>query len=655
MKKGLIAFSLFAGMTACLAAANQLAGMLLFLLHRQNPKGASWQTMLQAWQLAPDDFTRKKIVLCAVFGALVGFGGPIALVVAALRGPDRGLFGRARFANRADIRKEKLDAERGILLGKASDKFLRLGGYEFVMLAAPTRTGKGVGFVVPNLLTYEGSVFVLDIKGENYEITSEFRRRFMGNEIYYFNPFSEYTARWNPLSYVPEDRRFWVTSLNALATIIYPTNEKDPFWTDQAKSLFIGLALLVLETPALPKTIGEILRQGSSKGQQPADYFRHIIEVRAATTPLSETCLEYLNRFLNNSETVLKGIVSSFTAPLAIWTNPILDKATSMSDFDLRDVRKRRMSIYVHVDAGEIQQAGFLLNLMFSQLVNENVKELPEKNPELKYQCLLMLDEFTAMGKVSILAKGVGYMAGYNMRMVLVIQDKEQLESVYGKSDSHNMVTNMGAVVYFTPTQIDEAEKYSKMIGYETVTNTSKQRSTGGVFAGGRANASETESAHSRALMLPQELLSMPKTKQLVVRPGIPVIHADKMSYFQDPYFVERYTAVPTRVAIVDGSPRTVPIPVPLPAANWRIYNTQLAASNYYLGEDFSDLQKDGTEDHADQVLVGLVNEPDSYPSEMVDAACKSLAKRKANEYLYQLERDNRDTVSAGPYRELMH
>src|SRR5699024_5501208 len=142
---------------------------------------------------------------------------------------------------------------------------------------------------------------------------------------------------------------------------------------------------------------------------------------------------------------------------------------TSANDFDLRDVRKRKMTIYLHIPAGEVMQAQFILNLFFSQLINENVKELPEENPALKYQCLMMLDEFTAVGKVGIIAKGVGYMAGYNMRLAIIVQSPSQLESTYGKEDAHSIIENMGAVIYFTPSQNKEAEEYSKMIGTQTI------------------------------------------------------------------------------------------------------------------------------------------------------------------------------------------
>jgi type IV secretion system protein VirD4 len=654
-RRTLIGAGIAAGVLAAAIAANFVAGALLFLLHRQDPSGATHATMLQAIQSYEDRATRQKIVLSALGGLALCFGAPVFVIVMAMRQPDNGLYGRARFANRKDIKAEGLDAPRGILLGRLDGEFLKLPGYEFVLLAAPTRTGKGVGFVIPNLLTYEGSVVVHDIKGENYNLTSEFRRRYMGAEVVYWNPFSENSLRWNPLHYISSDPKFRVTGLTALAADIYPPNPKDPFWNDSAKNLFVGLALMVLETPALPKTFGEILRQGSGKGQAIGDYLKHIIDLRAASSmPLSETCTDYLNRFLNNSETVLKGVLSSFIAPLAIWGNPIIDKATSGNDFDFRDLRKRKIALYVHVPAGEVKQAGFILNLFFSQLINENVKQLPEENPELKHQCLLLLDEATAMGKVEILAKGVGFMAGYNMRLAIIIQDKTQLESTYGKEDAHNILSNMGAVVYFTPSDIKEAEEYSKMIGTDTVRGGSLQYSNVGIM-NAKSSRSETTQAASRALMLPQELRQMPKDQELIVRSGIPVIKADKISYFKDPYFLERFRAVPMRTVTIDGQTREVPIPVPLPAANWRFYNTSIERSSYYLGDDFSDLSSTALQEESEDMLLGLVNSPppDASPAR-VEAAIQALARRKAEQFMRELNEDNSAAVAQGPYAQLV-
>jgi type IV secretion system protein VirD4 len=615
------------------ALANYMAGVFLYLSYRQNPLAAEFATIEAAWHAAETPVQKRKVKVSALMAALLCFGGPGLLLQMILREKPQPAHGNARFANRKDVQQEGLDKPSGLLLGKFQRQLLRLPGYEFALLAAPTRTGKGVGFCIPNLLTFADSAVVLDIKGENYNLTSAFRRKHLGNEVFYFNPFSETTARWNPLSYVSKDPNYRGNDLKALATIIYPPNPKDPFWSDSASNLFIGLALLVLETPSLPQTIGEVVRQGSGKGRGVADYLRHVIAARQNSgTPLSGACVDCLNVFLDNPENTLKNILSSFAAPLAMWrSNAVIDKATSADDFDLRDVRRKKMTIYIHIPANEVLQAGFIVNMFFSQLINENVRQLPEDNPQLKYQCLLLMDEFTSMGKVDIIAKGVGYMAGYNMRLAIVIQDRSQLESTYGKEDAHNIVSNMGVMIVFTPSQVREAEEYSKLIGNQTIMTSSRQRSNIGAMSAGKSSLSETETQHARPVMLPQELLGMDRKKELIVRAGIPVINAEKIRYYEDPYFAERFNAVPMRDVSVQGQVRKVPVPLALPSSNWRIYKQSLARSDYYLQGDLSDLSPAAALD--ERSILDELNDAQPRPEAELEAMCQVLAKEKVAQF----------------------
>lgn len=622
--------------------AIRLAGMVLFLSYHENPLNASFWTIFDASASIETHRQRLKVIGSVFISSFVTLAIPFGLAMAYRRRNDD-IYGKARFADKKDLQEEGLLTKKGIVLGRFGEDLIRLGGYEFAMLAAPTRTGKGVGFVIPNLLTFTDSAVVLDIKGENYNLTSEFRRKHLGNEIFYFNPFSEKTHRWNPLSYISKDVRFRVNDLSALASILYPTNDGDPFWPTSARNLFIGLGLLVLETPKLPQTFGEILRQASGKGMPIADYITSVMEARKTSdTPLSSSCIDSLNRFLNNSENTRNNILSSMTAALSPFENPVIDKATSANDFDLRDVRKKKMTIYLHIPAGEVMQAQFILNLFFSQLINENVKELPEENPALKYQCLMLMDEFTAPGKIAIIAKGVGYMAGYNMRLAIIIQSPSQLESTYGKEDAHNITENMGVVLYYTPSQNKEAEEYSKMIGNDTIRSHSKQRQNIGALNAGRYSESETENLVSRALMLPQELLEMSKEKELVRRSGIPVVMADKIRYFKDNYFMEKFTSVPMKKVTIGDEIRNVPIPTQLPNENWRTYQSARGTSDYYIIGDLSDLNQ--REESIDvSLLLDIINSPDEQ-NQGIDAeqvreqACIDLAHNKVLEFAAALD-----------------
>ncbi|MEB0059317.1 type IV secretory system conjugative DNA transfer family protein [Variovorax sp. LG9.2] len=574
-----------------LAATTFLSGAVLFLLHKKLPQNVSFATIGQGWDEAQTPVDLKKVYLSVLVAAAVSFGVPGFLLAYALKKRPEPVHGNARFASHKDVQGEGLRAANGILLGRLGPgmtkrSLLCLPGYEFNLIAAPTRSGKGVSHIIPNLLTFDGSVVVLDIKGENYSLTSAFRKQHMKNEVVYFNPFSGSSMRWNPLSYISKDQNFRVNGLQALAKLIYPANPKEPFWPDSAANLFVGLALLVLETPGLPQTIGEIRRQSTGKGKSISEYLMEVMELRADPTkcdfPLSSACITSLQLFVKNPDATLNNIVATLVAPLAVFGNAVVDKATSGDDFFLTDVRKKRVSIYIHIPAKEVVQAAFIVNLFFSQLINENVGELPEDNPALKYQCLMIMDEFTSIGKVESIAKGVGFMAGYNMRLDIIIQDKSQLEAAYGKEDAHNILSNMGSRIVFTPNEVKDAEDYSKLIGNTTVTVNNRTRRLTGTGMGSSSSDTATEGLIARPLMLPQELLSMDKKKALIVRAGIPVIQADKIIYYTDPYFLERFRSVPMKTVRLNGAERSVPVPLEVPVAKWRAYNCTVEQSDFY-------------------------------------------------------------------------
>ncbi|MEB2542553.1 type IV secretory system conjugative DNA transfer family protein [Burkholderia cenocepacia] len=444
-----------------------------------------------------------------------------------------------------------------LVVGRWRGRYLRFAGQQFVLLAAPARSGKGVGIVIPNLLSYSDSVVVLDIKQENFHLTAGFRRAH-GQAVYLFNPFAEdgRTHRYNPLSVIA-DGMFRVGDILAIGYVLYPAGGHDEFWKDQARNLLLGLVLLLWDlrearragasgVPDYPITIGEVLRQSSGNGLPVKTYLnRMLIQHRQY---LSRACIDALNRFLTNDDKVLASILATFNAPLTIWANPIVDAATSANDFDLRDVRRRKMSVYLGVTPDHLSEAAILMNLMFSQLVNLNTKELAEDNPALKYQCLLLLDEMTAIGKIQIIARAVAYMAGYNLRLLSIVQSDSQLESVYGRADARTIVTNHAMQILFAPREQKDANAYSEMLGTRTERSRSTSRSNG--MFGARGGASESFSDQRRALMLPQEIKELARDKEIILLENTKPILADRICYWRDRAFTSRVMDAPTVPAL---------------------------------------------------------------------------------------------------------
>lgn len=446
------------------------------------------------------------------------------------------------------------DTTRGpsLVVGVWRGRYLRFAGQQFVLLAAPARSGKGVGIVVPNLLSYPDSVVVLDIKQENFRLTAGFRRAH-GQEVYLFNPFAEdaRTHRYNPLSAI-SNGVLRVGDILAIGYALYPLGGHDDFWKDQARNLFLAIVLLLCEwrdarrtgnreVPDYPVTVGEVLRQSSGKGMPVKAYLQQALT--RGQRLLSRACVDALNRFLANDDKVLASVLATLNAPLTIWANPIVDAATSANDFDLRDVRKRRMSIYVGVTPDHLAEAALLVNLMFSQLVNLNTRQLPQDNPALQVQCLVLMDEFTAVGKIDIIARAVAYMAGYNLRLLSIVQSVAQLESVYGRADARTFVTNHAMQIIYAPREQKDANEYSEMLGTFTDRSRNVSRSSG-MFSG-RSGSSESFSEQRRALLLPQELKELGREKEIIMLENTKPILADKICYWRDPEFAARLTSAP--------------------------------------------------------------------------------------------------------------
>ena len=462
----------------------------------------------------------------------------------------RALHGDARFASRADIARAGLLGAEGIILGRRGRRCLMLAGQQGVALAAPPRAGKGTGVVVPNALNWPGSLVCVDIKRENWTITAGYRAA--GRQAcYLFDPFAEdrKTARWNPFSYVSPDPQRRLNDLQRIAEMLYPDPPNvDPFWTASARSLFLGIALYLFETPSLPTTIGEVLRQGMANDDEGfGQHWKRLIQGRnSGTRPLSSACTRSLYDVIDLAPVTASSIRKTFTSRLDLWLNPILDDATAESDFDLRELRKRPMSIYVGVNPDDLHRLRPVLNLFFQQAIGLQTRELPERNPALRYQVMMLLDEFTALGRIPIIAEAISYLPGYNVRVVLVIQTPAQLREVYGIHNSEVMLKSLAARIVFAPKDYPDAREISDELGFTTVKARTLSRPASVSFEGrGRRSRSLSISEQRRALLLPQEIKELGTEEAIVFYEGLRPIRCRKIRYFADRRFRRRLLPAP--------------------------------------------------------------------------------------------------------------
>ncbi|GMU68385.1 MAG: hypothetical protein AMXMBFR37_07180 [Steroidobacteraceae bacterium] len=536
-----------------------LSGVLLLEWLSGRGEKASVRTVASIAYYHGAEMPVRRAVLASL---VLGHALTVAILAAALWPKPRALHGEARFASRRELARAGLLGVEGIILGAVRNRYLMLAGQQGVALAAPPRAGKGTGIVVPNALNWSGSLVCVDIKRENWSITAGARVA-GGQACHLFDPFAEdgRTARWNPFFYVAADPRRRVNDLQRIAEMLYPDPPNvDPFWTASARSLFLGIALYLFETPSLPRTIGEVLRQGMASAEEGfGEHWKRVIEGRLAhERPLSSECVRALYDVIDLAPVTASSIRKTFTSRLDLWLNPILDAATAGNDFDLRELRRKPMSIYVGVNPDDLHRLRPVLSLFFQQAIGLQTRELPEHNRALKLPVMMLLDEFTALGRIPIMAEAISYLPGYNVRVLLVIQTPSQLREVYGNNNAETMLKSLAARIVFAPKDYADAREISDELGTTTVKVPTISRSRWGW--GTRKPPQVSESQQKRALLLPQEVKDIGVDEALIFYEGLPPIRCRKIRYFADKRFSAR----------VRPPPSVAPIPIestPVPPA----------------------------------------------------------------------------------------
>jgi len=469
-----------------------------------------------------------------------GVGLVVALGVASqIRRP---LHGAARWASEAELRAAGLRSRTGIVLGRKDSRLLVFGGQEHVMLYAPTRTGKGVGVVIPNLLTWPDSTVVLDVKRENWEATAGFRAAH-GQAVHLFDPLDPEgrTARYNPFGHIDRaDPVAVLDELQRIAAMLFPhPPHTDPFWTDSARTGFIAIGAYLAETPEQPFTLGALyaeLTAGDPRMRLPA-----LIARRAeAGRPLSAGCAQAIRDFCGASENTFASVRQTLTSRLNLWLNPRVCAATAASDFDLRALRSHRTSIYLAASPENLIRVAPLYALLFQQLVDATCRERPDPQRH-PHQVLLLLDEFARLGHAEVLAKSFAYVAGYGLRLLPVLQSPAQLRAEYGADVTEEILANCAVEIAFAPKELRLANELSERLGYTTVRSPSRSRPAG-LSRGHRA---VSESEQRRALLLPQELIQMPNDAILVLKAGLPPARGRKIRYYREAAFRERVRPLP--------------------------------------------------------------------------------------------------------------
>ncbi len=533
-----LAFSglLLAGVLAALYLASYF--FLIKLSSPQLPPSAATpMTVIRYWQhYGSDPYTRHWLIGCVIAGSAAAFAG-VGLLIKPV---SRSIHGDARFATLREAIRAGLFGDVGIILGRWGRRYLILGRQLAAIIIAPPRSGKGAGLVQPNALSWTGSLIVNDVRRECYRITAGYRSLF--SKVYLFDPLSPkgVTAQWNPISthYVPDDPPLRVSALQKIANQLSPDPATgDPFWPASCRDLFLGLGLYVIETPSLPRTMGEMVRQiMHGEDDSVSDHWRQIINDRdEAGQPLSSTCKRMLYDFIALSPQTQSSVRKTFTAKLQLWTNPLIDAATSQDSFDFHDLRRKRLSIYLGVNPGDLGRLSLLMNLFFTQMLDANMDTMPDDDPTIKYELLPIMDEFAALGRMPIIENSIQLMGGYGIRPLLIAHSIPQLRSVYGPDHTKNIIACCGARVVYAPNDSDYATDISRELGTFTADSISNSRPARGMESG-----TITRSKIARSLLNPQEVRMMGINNEIVFIEHCPPIFCRKIWYWQRLVFLRR-------------------------------------------------------------------------------------------------------------------
>lgn len=442
------------------------------------------------------------------------------------------IHGDAKWASARDLKKAGLRAKQGMLLGRdTKGKLLIAGGYQHALLFAPTGSGKGVGFVIPNLLFWDDSVFVHDIKLENYEITSGFRSEKLKQKVYLWNPASPegMSHCYNPLDWISEKPGQIVDDVQKIGNLLIP---KQDFWENEARSLFVGVTLYLAAVPEKVTSFGEIVRTLRS------DDVVYNLAVVLDTIGKQIHPVAYMNiaAFLQKADKERSGVVSTLNSRLELWANPLIDTATASSDFDISTFKRVPTTVYVGLTPDNLKRLEPLMQVFYQQAANLLTRRMP--TDEDKYGVMFMMDEFPTLGKMEIFKTGIAYFRGYKVRLFLIIQDTEQLKDIYEAAGMNSFLSNSTYRITFAANNYETAELISKLVGNKTAEQISANRPRYLDLnpASRTLHVSETQ----RALLLPQEVINLHRDQQILLIESSPPIKSKKIKYYQDSTFTKR-------------------------------------------------------------------------------------------------------------------
>ena len=478
----------------------------------------------------PDDFQLINLIIggCAVAGLMMSL---------ALSGSALTRFGQTHWQKRSEMKTNGFFGKpgTGFILGKLGSpksraRYITSKVFPHALIVAPTGRGKTSGFVIPNLLTWQGSAVTLDVKGECFEATARHRAA-QGDKVYRFAPTDwegKRTHRYNPLLriYELEDPARQQMELQLLATLFLQSdNDRVQGLLKGGIDLFVAAGLLAFQRKK--PNLGEIYRIAASGGNKQKEYLArgHEIDNKAAK-------LIFTRLASTNNDTLTSYVSLLMTSGLDQWQNPAIDEATQVSDFDFRTIRKKPFTVYLVVQPLMVKPLAPLIRLFFSDLLSAMQEKEPGKDEP--WPVMIMLDEFNRLGKMPIVVESIETLRTYRGHLAVVTQTIPALDEIYGENTRRALQGNAGVKLYLTPSDEKTIEELSKAVGKTTKTVITRSRSIGKNPFEGRSQSTRTEET---SLLPEDEARRLPLDEIIMVVDAQMPVRAKRIQYFDDRLF----------------------------------------------------------------------------------------------------------------------
>ena len=508
------------------------------------------------WWFAYDAYAHDVFVTggyIAGTGGIAAFAVAVAIAVARAREMQHvTTYGSARWADVGEIRGAGLLVEEGAVIGRWRGVYLRHAGPEHILCFAPTRSGKGVGLVVPTLLTWPGSAIVHDIKGENWTLTAGWRARF--GRVLLFDPTNPDSSAYNPLLEVRRGAREVRDVQNIADILVDPEGalERRNHWEKTSHSLLVGAILHVLYAEK-DKTLSGVANFLSD----PKRPIEATLNAMMATPHLGESGVHPVvasaaRELLNKSDNERSGVLSTAMSFLGLYRDPLVARVTSHCAWRIRDLTEREdpASLYLVIPPSDISRTKPLIRLILNQIGRRLTEELVSK--ERRHRLLLMLDEFPALGRLDFFESALAFMAGYQIKAFLIAQSLNQIDKAYGQNNS--ILDNCHVRVSFATNDERTAKRVSDALGTTTEQRAMKN------YAGNRlspwlGHLMVSRQETSRPLLTPGEVMQLSPLDEIVLASGIPPIRARKIRYYEDPELRSRILPAPPLLSIGNMQP----------------------------------------------------------------------------------------------------